>query len=190
MSNKRIIAIAASTGGIEALAQVLPKLPANIPPVALVIHMSTGFTKLYAARFNSFNYPLTMKEAETGDVLKRGQILIAPAGRHMKIVSRAGQMVAECFHGPKVQYVIPAADVLFESVAKELQKDAVGVILTGMGKDGADGLLAMRKAGALTIGQDRETSIIYGMPKVAFEVGAVQYQEPLDKIAAKIMSLL
>ncbi|MCL2617626.1 MAG: CheB methylesterase domain-containing protein [Defluviitaleaceae bacterium] len=185
----KVVAIAASTGGVEALGQVFADLPSNIPPTLLVIHMPPGFTKLFAARFNE-TYKVTMKEADTGDYLLPGQVLVAPAGRHMKVVSTGGRLTVECFVGEKVRYVIPSADVMFDSVANVLGNRAVGVILTGMGADGADGLLRMRRTGASTIGQNRETSTIYGMPKVAMELGAVEHQLPLDQIAAKIMSLV
>ena len=187
-SNK-LIAIGASTGGVEALETLMRRFPADIPPVVLVIHMPPGFTKLFATRLDTFLKP-HVKEAVSGDVLTKGQILIAPAGRHMKVVNKGGKLSVECFLGPKVQSVIPAADILFESVAEHFRQRAVGVILTGMGEDGARGLLKMRENGAATIGQDRETCAIYGMPKVAFEMGAVQHQLPLDRIADKIIQLV
>jgi len=185
----KVIAIGASTGGVEALETILSLLPARIPPVVLVIHMPVGFTKLFAARLDGL-LRMSVKEAQSGDVLTQGQILIAPAGKHMKVVNRNGRLTVDCFVGPKVQFVIPAADVLFESVAEHVKKNAIGVILTGMGADGARGLLAMREQGAKTIGQDKATSIIYGMPKVAMDMGAVEHQLPLSKIADKIMSLV
>jgi len=183
--SSKVVAIGASTGGVEALETLMARFPMNIPPVVLVIHMPVGFTKLFAARLDTL-LKYTVKEAQTGDILTRNQILIAPAGKHMKVVNKDGRLVVECFVGPKVQSVIPSADVLFESVAENIRHNAIGVILTGMGADGARGLLKMREKGAVTIGQDRETSAIYGMPKVAFEMGAVQYQLPLGKIADKI----
>ena len=181
----KVIAIGASTGGVDAIEEVFSRLPATIPPVLLVIHMPPGFTKLLAARCNG-KYRLSIKEAQTGDRLICGQVLIAPAGQHMTIANDT----IRCYVGEKVQFVIPSVDVLFESVASVYGKNAMGVILTGMGADGARGLLAMRQAGAYTIGQDKATSTIYGMPKIAYEMGAVEFQLPLNKISDKIISLL
>lgn len=185
----KIIAIGASTGGVEALEKVLSRFSADIPPIVLVIHMPLGFTKLFAASFND-KMAFSVKEARTGDNLQWGQALVAPAGEHMEIVNNAGRLSVRCFDGPKVQHVIPSADVLFNSVANIQKSKAIGVILTGMGADGAQGLLNMKQKGALTIGQDKETCAIYGMPKVAMEMGAVMYQLPIDKIGDKIISLI
>ena len=184
----RIVAIGASTGGIEALEQVFSRLPEFIPPILLVVHLPNGFTKLYVARLSA-SYSYDFKEAVTGDTVERGRVLVAPAGQHMIVNLDRGKLVVECFTGEKVQYVIPSADVLFESVAKVVQDKAVGVILTGMGADGARGLKKMREGGASTIGQDRETCVVYGMPKVAAEMGAVEHVVPIYHVAEKIMSL-
>jgi len=186
---RKIIAIGASTGGVGALDEVLSRFPANIPPVLIVQHMPAGITKLFASRLN-VAYKFDVKEAESGDALQNNRVLIAPAGKHMKLISKGGKLAVECFVGPKVQYVIPSADVLFESLAELAGKQSIGVILTGMGADGAAGLKKMRDAGAATIGQDKATSTIYGMPKVAFDIGAVQHQLPLNAIADKILRLL
>ena len=185
----RLIAIAASTGGVEALGRVIMRFPITIPPVVIVQHMPQGFTKIFAARLDS-KFDIEIKEAEDGDVLKPGRVLVAPAGLHMSLVPRGGGLACHCFPGEKVNNVIPAADILFESVANMAGKNAIGVVLTGMGGDGSKGLLQMRNAGARTIGQDKETSAIYGMPKVAYEVGAVEFQLPLDEIPKKILSLI
>lgn len=185
----KIIAIGASTGGVEALEKVLSRFSANIPPIVLVIHMPLGFTKLFAARFND-KMSFAVKEAQTGDNLQNGLALVAPAGEHMEIFNNAGRLSVRCFEGPKVQHVIPSVDVLFNSVANVQKSNAIGAILTGMGADGAQGLLHMRQKGALTIGQDQKTCAIYGMPKVAMEMGAVMHQLPLDKIGDKIISLV
>lgn len=189
VGTQKVIAIGASTGGVEALEHLFHLLPPTIPPVVLVIHMPIGFTKLFAARLNKM-MKITVKEAQQADYLLHGQVLVAPAGKHMQIIRHNDRLAVDCYLGEKVQHVIPSADVLFESVAKTLQKDAIGVILTGMGADGARGLLSMRECGAVTIGQNRETCAIYGMPKVAKEMGAVEYELPLDKIADKILSLV
>ncbi|MCL2851440.1 MAG: CheB methylesterase domain-containing protein [Defluviitaleaceae bacterium] len=189
MPTRKVIAIGASTGGVEALGQVLSGFPTTIPPVVLVIHMPPGFTKLFATRFNE-KFKISVKEAQSGDYLTNGQVLVAPAGKHMKVVIRNSRLAVECYVGEKVQYVIPSADVLFESVANVLREKAVGVIMTGMGADGARGLLMMREHGAATIGQNRETCAIYGMPKVAREMGAVDHEVPLNQIADRILSLV
>ena len=188
LNSGRVVAIGASTGGIEALEQVFSRLPGVIPPILLVVHLPIGFTRLYAARLTS-SYNFKIKEAQKGDEVVGGQILIAPAGKHMIIKSEVGKLVVDCYESEKVQYVIPSVDVLFESVAKVLGDKSVGVILTGMGADGARGLKKMRENGAVTIGQDRETCVVYGMPKVAYEMGAVEHVLPIYKIAEKIISL-
>jgi len=187
-TKQKVVAIGASTGGVAALEHIFSGLPKAIPPMLLVIHMPVGFTSLLSARFNDmFNF--SVKEAQTGDFLTQGQLLIAPSGRHMKLVLDEKRHAVECFVGPKVHHVIPSVDVLFDSVADVMQDKAIGVILTGMGADGADGLLKMRGKGAATIGQDRETCAIYGMSKVAKEMGAVTHELPLHQIAKKIMTL-
>ena len=188
INSSKLVAVGASTGGIEALEQVFTRLPSSIPPILLVVHLPIGFTRLYAARLSS-SYNYAFKEAQTGDEVVSGQVLIAPAGKHMRVKSEFGKFVVECLEGAKVQYVIPSVDVLFESVAKVAGSRAVGVILTGMGADGARGLKKMRECGAATIGQDRETSVVYGMPKVAYEMGAVEHVLPIYQVADKIISL-
>ena len=188
LKNSRVVAVGASTGGIEALEQVFSRLPENIPPILLVVHLPMGFTKLYTARLSS-SYKYKFKEAQTGDEVVSGQVLIAPAGKHMIVKSQLGKLVVDCYVGEKVQYVIPSADVLFESVANVLGNRSVGVVLTGMGADGARGLKKMRDCGAATIGQNKETCVVYGMPKVAHEMGAVEHVLPIYKIAEKIISL-
>ena len=184
----RVIAIAASTGGVETLEKIIPFFPANVPPIALVQHMPPGLTRSFATRLN-LKYNISVKEAESGDILKQGQMLIAPGGKHMQIVNLQGNLAAKCFIGERLHGVIPSADILFESVANVVQKNAIGVILTGMGADGARGLLMMRQNGASTIGQDKHTCCVYGMPKVAMNFGAVEYELPLEQIANKILSL-
>ena len=186
---QKIIAIAASTGGVEALDYMLPFFPESTPPVLVVIHMHEGFTRLFAQRMKS-RLAAQIKEAESGDVLQKGRILIAPAGRHMRLVRKGSEPIVDCFLGPKVNAVIPAADILFDSVADIIGANAVGVVLTGMGRDGADGLLKMRQNGARTLGQDKATSAIYGMPKVAFDIGAVEAQLPLNQIVSGIFKLV
>lgn len=188
MRKEKIIAIGASTGGVDALELLFAEFPINIPPVLVVLHMPVGFTRLFAMRMDDKNM-VKIKEAESGDVLKNGTVFIAPAGQHMTVTKKQGKYTLECAIGEKVHSVIPSADVLFESIANEPGLSAIGVILTGLGADGARGLLKMRESGAETIGQDKETCVIYGMPKVAFTMNAVKYQLPLGKIAEKIFSL-
>ncbi|MCL2015578.1 MAG: hypothetical protein FWG68_04955 [Defluviitaleaceae bacterium] len=187
--NDKVIAIASSTGGVEALEKILSALPEEVPPILLVQHMPSGFTKFFATRLDG-KYPISIKEAETGDFLMKNQMLIAPAGSHMQMVVTQNKLAVDCFLGPKLHGVIPAADILFESMANILKRNAVGVILTGMGADGARGLLLMHTQGAKTVGQNKETCVVYGMPKVAKDLGAVDYELPIEKIAHKIMELV
>lgn len=188
-NSDKVIAIGASTGGTEAIFHVLKKLPRNIPGIVIVQHIPQDFSRMFAERLNS-SLILDVKEAVTGDILEEGRVLIAPGDRHMKLIRTGGKYRVECFHGEKVNGHCPSVDVLFESVAKTANENAIGVILTGMGYDGAKGLMSMRRKNARTIGQDEETSVVYGMPKVAYQLGAVEKQLPLNAIAAKICSLL
>lgn len=185
-----IVAIGASTGGTEAIYDVVKGFGTDIPGVVVVQHMPPGFTKMYAKRLND-QCRIQVKEAETGDRVLPGHMLIAPGGdRHMRLVKVNGVYQVECKAGPRVNGHCPSVDVLFDSVASIAGADAVGIILTGMGGDGAKGLLAMRRAGARTIGQDESTCVVYGMPKVAYDLGAVEYQEKLSNISGKTYSIL
>lgn len=185
-----IVAIGASTGGTEAIFSVVKDFGTDIPGVVVTQHMPPGFTAMYAKRLND-QCRIQVKEAQTGDMVLPGHMLLAPGGdMHMHLVKVNGVYQVECRRGPKVNGHCPSVDVLFESVAKAAGADAVGIILTGMGGDGAKGLLAMRKAGAKTIGQDESTCVVYGMPKVAYDLGAVQYQEKLNDIAGRTYALL
>lgn len=185
-----IVAIGASTGGTEAIFDVVKGFGTDIPGVVVVQHMPPGFTKMYAKRLND-QCRIQVKEAETGDRVLPGHMLIAPGGdRHMRLLKVNGVYQVECKAGPRVNGHCPSVDVLFDSVANTAGSDAVGIILTGMGGDGAKGLLAMRKAGARTIGQDESTCVVYGMPKVAYDIGAVEYQEKLSSISGRTYSLL
>jgi len=185
----RIIAIGASTGGTEAIFEVVRRFKRDIPGVVIVQHMPPGFTKMYADRLNN-QCEVAVKEAQTGDRVLPGQVLIAPGDRHMSIVKVGGIYQVECRGTNRVNGHCPSVEVLFNSVAKVAGRNAIGVILTGMGGDGAKGLLAMRNAGAQTIGQDEATCVVYGMPKVAYDIGAVQYRIALPTIAGKVYSLL
>ena len=189
-SQDLIVAIGASTGGTEAICEVTKGFGTDIPGIVVVQHMPPGFTDMYAKRLNS-QFPLKVKEAETGDKVLPGTMLIAPGGnRHMRLIKVNGEYQVECRHAPKVNGHCPSVEVLFDSVAKTAGRNAVGIILTGMGGDGAKGLLAMRRAGARTIGQDESTCVVYGMPKVAYDIGAVEYQEKLSDIAGRTYALL
>jgi two-component system chemotaxis response regulator CheB len=183
-----IVAIGSSTGGVEALLQVLSHFPANCPPTVITQHMPPHFTTSFAARLSRLNKP-EVREARDGDVLRPGHVYLAPGGdAHLEIAGH-GTLRCRLNPMPTVSGHRPSVDVLFRSVAAVAGRRAVGVILTGMGADGAKGLLEMRKAGAATIGQDEATSIIYGMPRAAYECGAVEAQFPLEKIGAEIIRL-
>ncbi|MCI9446824.1 MAG: chemotaxis response regulator protein-glutamate methylesterase [Lachnospiraceae bacterium] len=184
-----VIAIGASTGGTEAIFEVVKQFRTDIPGVVIVQHMPPGFTEMYANRLNN-QCQVAVKEAVTGDKVLPGRVLIAPGDKHMRLIKVNGVYQVECKAGEKVSGHCPSVDVLFSSVAKAAGKDALGVILTGMGGDGANGLLEMRKAGAKTIGQNEATCVVYGMPKVAYDIGAVHYQMELSSIANKIYGLL
>lgn len=186
---KRIIAIGASTGGTEAIFQVLKNLPRNIPGIVIVQHIPPQFSKLFAERLNNQTH-FEVSEAKSGEYVETGKVIIAPGDKHL-CINRVGERYkVETFTGNKVNGHCPSVDVLFESVAKECGIYAVGVILTGMGYDGAKGLLSMRRKGARTIGQDEQSSVVYGMPKAAFEVGGVERQYSLNQIPNGICTML
>ncbi len=176
-----MIAIGASTGGTEAIYSILRSLPPTLPGIVIVQHIPPVFSKMYAQRLDQ-QTPLQVKEAESGDYIVPGRVLIAPGDMHMKVKKSGSSYQVLCFQGEKVNGHCPSVDVLFESVAKETAGSAVGVLLTGMGYDGAKGLLTMRQKGCKTIGQDEASSIVYGMPKVAYDVGAVELQSALENI--------
>ena len=184
-----VIALGASTGGTEALEQVIRDLPANTPPVVIVQHMPAGFTKLYAERLNR-SCKMRVKEAEDGDRLKQGLIIIGAGDFHLRVQKDAKGYFISSKPGERVSGHCPSVDVLFNSVAVSVGQDAIGAILTGMGRDGADGLLRMREAGAFTIGQNKESCVVYGMPMEAYKIGAVRIQAPLDKISEIILGCL
>jgi two-component system, chemotaxis family, protein-glutamate methylesterase/glutaminase len=185
----RIIAIGASTGGTEAIFGILKKLPTDIPGIVIVQHIPPNFSRMFAERLDS-STDLRVKEAKTGDYVEKGHVYIAPGDQHMIIKRIGDRYKVECFEGEKVNGHCPSVDVLFESVAKEAGSNAIGVILTGMGYDGAKGLMTMRRKGARTIGQDEKSCVVYGMPKAACNIGAVEKQTPLGSIANAIYSML
>lgn len=184
-----IIAIGASTGGTEALCNLLKSMPSNSPGIVIVQHIPPIFSRMFAERLN-IQTKLNCKEAENGDFLEQGKVIIAPGDKHMRIKKLGDRYKIEVFEGAKINGHCPSVDVLFESVAREAKNKAIGIILTGMGYDGAKGLLSMRRAGARTIGQDEKSSVVYGMPKAAYEIGAVEKQESLQDIPKRIFSVL
>jgi two-component system chemotaxis response regulator CheB len=185
--NGKVLAIGSSTGGVEALLAIVSRLPADCAPTVITQHMPATFTKSFAERLNRAS-AATVTQACEGDALKPGHIYLAPGDAHLEI---EGSTALRCRlnHGAPVSGHCPSVDVLFNSVARFAKGNAVGVILTGMGRDGAQGLAAMRAAGARTLGQDEASCVVYGMPRAAFELGAVERQLPLDKIAAAIRNL-
>lgn len=184
-----IIALGASTGGTEALESVIRNFPADTPPVIIVQHMPAGFTKLYSERLDR-SCKMHVKEAQDGDRLERGLIVVGAGDHHLRLCKDARGWYVSSKPGEKVSGHCPSVDVMFNSVADVAGPLAIGAILTGMGRDGADGLLHMRQAGAFTVGQDKETCIVYGMPMEAFNCGAVEVQAPLYKIADIILNQL
>jgi two-component system chemotaxis response regulator CheB len=182
-----LVAIGASTGGTEAIIQVVKDFPSTTPGVVIVQHMPPVFTQMYAERVDKL-IAMKVREAKHGDRVERGTVLIAPGGeQHMRIRGDAQGYFISLSDGPKVNGHCPSVDVLFESVAQYAGTNAVGVILTGMGADGARCLRKMRDKGAHTIGQDQESSVVYGMPKVAHDLGAVAEQLPLSTIGAAVL---
>lgn len=180
------IAIGASTGGVEALNYLLQELPTGLPPIAIVQHMPPRFTASFAQRLDGI-CALDVREATDGMDIQPNQIVIAPGGLQLEIRRKGDRYQCHVFEGTQVSGHAPSVDVMFSSVAKAAGPDAVGVILTGMGQDGARGLLDMRQAGARTFGQDQHSSLVYGMPRVAAEMGAVESQLALDRIADAIV---
>lgn len=184
-SGNEIIAIGASTGGTEALYTILKELGCHLPGIVVVQHMPPVFTQLYAERLNN-DCAMEVKEAADGDEVRPGRVLIAPGGLHMTVVRRGGGLIVQCRQGEKVSGHCPSVDQLFFSVARLSGLTSLGILLTGMGSDGANGLLEMKKAGAHTVGQDQQTCVVYGMPAVAQKIGAVDRQLPLPDIARHI----
>lgn len=180
-----IVAIGASTGGTEAIYNVITAFPRDMPGILIVQHMPPVFTKLYADRLNN-SCALEVKEAADGDLVKPGRVLIGAGDYHLRLAKGPSGYYVKCAQGERVNGHCPSVDVLFDSVAEVAKGKTVGVILTGMGSDGAKGLLNMRKKGAYTIGQDEKTSTVYGMPMVAYNIGAVEKQLPLNKIPQDI----
>ena len=182
----RIVAIGSSTGGVEALITILSNFPPNCPPTIISQHMPPAFTKSFSERLNK-QCPPEVSEAQEGDHLRAGRVLLCPGDAHLELSGRHNPVIhlskAERVNGHR-----PSVDVMFESVLHAIGKNCIGVILTGLGRDGAEGLLALRHAGAETIGQDEASCVVYGMPRAAYEIGAVQRQFALEKIAGHIVA--
>ncbi|HBY63352.1 MAG TPA: chemotaxis response regulator protein-glutamate methylesterase [Solibacterales bacterium] len=185
---RKLIAIGASTGGTEAIYRVLSALPEDMPPIVIVQHIPANFSRAFAQRLNQ-QCRLRVREASDGDFVGRGEALIAPGNFHMSLVRRVDGFRVSVYDGERVCYQRPAVDVLFQSVARELGRDAAGVLLTGMGSDGAQGMLAMHKAGAFTIAQDEASCVVFGMPKEAIRLGAADSVLALDRIASHLVQL-
>jgi len=188
-STDKVIAIGASTGGTEAIRRVVEGFPANTPGVVIVQHMPPGFTKMFSERLNQL-CQMEVREAVDGDRVHTGLILVAPGGVQFKVVRSGGFYQVRCGGTEKVSGHCPSVDVMMHSIAEHVGNNAIGGMLTGMGQDGAEGMLAMKKAGARCIAQDEATSVVFGMPKVAYEKGGAERLVPLDKFAPALLGLL
>ncbi|NBB65818.1 chemotaxis-specific protein-glutamate methyltransferase CheB [Pseudomonas sp. ODNR1LW] len=187
-TTEMVACLGASTGGTEALREVLEALPANAPGIVIVQHMPAGFTAAFAKRLNSL-CEVEVKEAQHGDPVLRGHVLIAPGDKHMLLERQGARYQVAIKDGPPVSRHRPSVDVLFRSAARAAGRNAMGVIMTGMGDDGARGLLELKEAGATTLAQDEATSIVFGMPKEAIARGAAQKVTALEHIAREIMAV-
>jgi two-component system chemotaxis response regulator CheB len=185
-TSHRVLAIGASTGGTQAIERVLRALPADAPGTVIAQHMPAHFTTAFAQRLDAL-CAMEVREARDGDLVVPGLALVAPGGRHLVVQASGTQLRARVKDGPPVHHQRPAVDVLFQSVARAAGPNAVGVLLTGMGADGAKGLLAMREAGAHTLAQDEATCVVFGMPKEAIRLGAAAEVVPLDGVAAAVL---
>ena len=187
-STDQLVAIGSSTGGVEALRDIITALPPDAPPIVITQHIPPKFSASFAQRLDGLS-AVRVKEAVDGERIVAGHVFIAAGDRHLAVRRSGAALITHCYDGPLVSGHKPSVDVLFHSVAEACGGKAVGVILTGMGRDGADGLLAMRKAGASTIGEDEASCVVYGMPKAAHENGAVERELPLSHIAEEILRL-
>ncbi len=189
-STDKVIAIGASTGGTEAIRKILKTFPASMPGVVIVQHMPAGFTAHFAESLNK-DCAMEVKEASHGDRIMPGRVLVAPGGdMQFRILRSGGIYIADLKPGEKVCGHCPSVEVMFESAAKYVGANAIGVILTGMGSDGASGMLAMRQAGARTLAQNEESSVVFGMPKVAYERGGAEKLVPLSDITTRVIAIL
>lgn len=184
-----VVGIGASTGGKDSVYKILRKLPEDFPPILLVQHMSPIFTQTYV-KYMKKNCKLKVIESKDGDEVKKGQVLVATGEQQMRLIEKEGRYFVSCREESSYNGNCPSVDVLFKSMADIMKDKAVGVILTGVGTDGCESLLHMKKAGAYTIGQDEESSLVYGMPKIAFEMGAVLKQVNLENIPDELINYL
>lgn len=189
VSSEKLLILGASTGGTEALRVVLEPLPANAPAILIAQHMPGGFTRSFAQRLDRL-CQISVKEAEDGERILPGHAYIAPGDSHLLLARSGANYVARLDNGPPVNRHRPSVDVLFRSAAEQAGRNAIGVLLTGMGKDGAQGLLEMRQAGAPTVAQDEETSLVFGMPREAIARGGAGEVLPLEQIAPRMMVLV
>ena len=185
----KIVAVGASTGGTEALKELLSPLPADFPGIVIVQHMPEAFTRQFAERLDSL-CKIRVKEAQDGDHILPGHALLAPGGHHMSVVRRGTEYAVHVYSGERVNRHIPSVDVLFSSCARSMGKNALGVLLTGMGADGAKGMLEMKQAGAFNIAQDESTSVVFGMPREAILLNAVDKVLPLGHIPDALLQRL
>ncbi|MCH7782503.1 chemotaxis response regulator protein-glutamate methylesterase, partial [candidate division KSB1 bacterium] len=188
-STDKVIAIGASTGGTEAIRKVITRFPPSMPGVVIVQHMPPVFTKMFADRLNN-ECEMVVEEAKTNDRVMSGRVLIAPGDMHLTIKRSGGIYQVVCSEGEKVCGHRPSVEVMMNSVAKYVGANAIGIILTGMGRDGSEGMLSMRQAGAKTMAQDEKTSVVFGMPKEAYKNGGAQRLLPLEDIAEETLRLL
>ena len=188
-ANSRIVFVGASTGGTEAVKSFLMGFAADCPPIMIVQHMPESFTASFAARLNGLCRPHVI-EAQGGEVIQSGTVYIAPGHSHLKIKRAGSGLCTELIKTPPVNRHRPSVDVLFDSAAEVVGRNAIGVILTGMGKDGACGLLHMRQAGARTLGQDETSCVVYGMPREAALIGAVEDVGSLNDLPRRVLSIL
>lgn len=188
-STDKVIAIGASTGGTEAIKAIISRFPATMPGIVIVQHMPAGFTKIFAERMNT-SCAMAVKEAETGDRVMAGRILIAPGDKQMQVQRSGGIYKVICEPGEKVCGHCPSVQVLMDSVAEQVGPNAIGVMLTGMGADGAEGMGAMRNTGARTMAQDEKSSVVFGMPNEAYKRGGAERLVPLHKIAEEVVKVL
>ena len=185
----KLIGIGASTGGTEAIFAVLKKLPLGLPGIVIVQHIPPMFSRMFAERLNNQTH-FTCKEAQNGDLIENDHVYVAPGDKQMKVVTKGGKLYISVFDGEKVNGHCPSVDVLFNSIAAELGDAAMGVILTGMGYDGAKGITLMRRKGAITLGQDEQSSVVYGMPKAAFMLNGITKQTSLELMSHYIVKYL
>ena len=188
-STDKVIAIGASTGGTEAIRRIVKLLPPTMPGVVIVQHMPAGFTKSFASSLNDVSQ-MEVVEAQGGERVMPGRVLLAPGGKHMRVRRSGGIYLVECYDGPNVSGHCPSVDVLFKSVSQQVGRNALGVILTGMGSDGADGMAEMRHAGGRTLAQDEASSVVFGMPKAAYEKGGAECLVSLGDIPDTLLKWL